>query len=86
MVTRELDLRGRVCPEPYLLALRELARVEAGSTLVVLMDSWKCALLLVESVRQTGMGEAKLEELGEGLYRVTVVKERSVRSPLTSSC
>ncbi len=83
----ELDLRGKVCPEPYILALKEFAKLSKGDEMTVIMDSWKCAILLVESVKGMGLGEAKLKEEGENLYRVDLVKKAERTAlPTTSSC
>ncbi len=87
METRSLDLRGRVCPEPYIIALKEFSKLPQGARMEVLMDSWKCALLLVESVKQLGIGEAVLREEGEQVYRIELVKTAGKTvTPLTSSC
>ena len=50
-----VDLRGRICPEPYVRAMKLLEQAPRGAVLRLLMDSWRCVVMLVSAVKALGM-------------------------------
>ncbi len=58
----KLDLRGRECPEPYIIVMRKFMNMKPGDSMEVLMDSWKCAFLVVESMKAVKMGSVNIEK------------------------
>lgn len=65
---KALDLRGRECPEPYIIVLRKFREMKPGDSITVLMDSWRCAFLLVESMKRMKIG--KVDIMKENNYYV----------------
>nr|WP_274376802.1 sulfurtransferase TusA family protein [Acidilobus saccharovorans] len=46
------DYRGKECPEGYVLAMRVIDRLSVGEEAEVLMDSWRCAAMIIYSLKE----------------------------------
>lgn len=59
-----VDLRGGICPEPYVRAMKLLEQAPRGTVLRLLMDSWRCVIMLASAAKALGMkvGVAKHED------------------------
>lgn len=55
-------MRGRESPEPYIIVMRKFMNMKPGDSIEILMDSWKCAFLLVESMKAVKMGDVSIEK------------------------
>ena len=61
---RTFDFRGKDCPEGYVLAMRALDSLKPGESCVVLMDSWKCAAMVVYSLANNRSVRFEVERSG----------------------
>ncbi len=73
MVGKQLDLRGRICPEPYIVVMRIFTDMKKGEELVALMDSWRCVVMVAEALRVSKMGKVDIEKK-DNYYELKIVR------------
>ncbi|BES80925.1 sulfurtransferase TusA family protein [Pyrodictium abyssi] len=69
-----VDLRGRICPEPYVRAMKLLEQAPRGAVLRLLMDSWRCVIMLVSAVKALGMKVDVAKHEDGNSFLVTIEK------------
>lgn len=62
---KTFDFRGKECPEGYVLVMRVLDSLKAGEDAEVIMDSWRCAAMIVYSLRGSDRVRFQVERAGE---------------------
>lgn len=72
----ELDLRGEVCPYTFVRTRLALEEMALGSALAVLVDHEPATRNIPRSAREWGQEVAAVEAVGEGLWRISLVKRR----------
>ncbi|WP_180385429.1 sulfurtransferase TusA family protein [Pyrodictium delaneyi] len=68
-----VDLRGKICPEPYVRAMKLLEQAPKGSVLRIVMDSWRCVIMLVSAVKALGM-KVDVAKHDEKSFLITIEK------------
>lgn len=58
------DYRGKECPEGYVLAMRVIDRLRDGESAQVIMDSWRCAAMIVYSLRDNRRVKVSVDKDG----------------------
>jgi len=74
MVTRTLDARGEICPDPLTLTLREMRRLAVGDQLKVIIDSPMALETISRWVQNTGHRLVGVRELGAAQWELTIEK------------
>lgn len=69
-----LDVRGFMCPYPQIFALKALDVIEPGARLEVLVDNPLSCENVPAAARENGHEVLGVERIGEGEYRITIVK------------
>jgi len=67
------DLRGKVCPEGYVLTMRIIDKLRPGESAEVLMDSFECAAMVVYALKEDRRVVAKVDRSGS-LVRFTFTR------------
>ena len=73
---REIDAKGLACPKPVILTKKELDTMEAGSVRTI-VDNVTARENLSKLAGNMGL-EFSIDELGENLFAVTIVKSGEV--------
>jgi len=71
MVSKVMDFRGIDCPEPLVKVARELTKLSAGDTLVVLTDIPQCVQAIKETIEGFEVGIVGVNER-EGYYELVI--------------
>ena len=74
MVTKTLDVRGEICPDPLTLTLKEMARLAVGDEIKVLVDSPMALETISRWARNSGHKLAGVREAGAGEWEITIEK------------
>ncbi|MGC9071623.1 MAG: sulfurtransferase TusA family protein [Acidilobus sp.] len=70
---RTFDFRGKECPEGYVLVTRVLDLLKPGEAAEVLMDSWRCATMIVYTLKDSRRVRFEVNRSGD-LIRFTITK------------
>lgn len=62
---KSFDFRGKECPEGYILVMRAIDSLRPGEDAEVLMDSWRCAAMIVYSLRGSDRVRFQVDRSGE---------------------
>ncbi len=62
---RSFDFKGKECPEGYVLVMRVLDSLQPGEEAEVFMDSWRCAAMIVYSLKDSDRVRFQVERSGE---------------------
>lgn len=74
MATKNLDVRGEICPDPLTLTLKEMERLGVGDELKVSVDSPMALETISRWVQHAGHKLIGVRELGPGQWEITVEK------------
>ncbi len=69
-----LDVRGYVCPYPVIYTRKALAKLKSGDILEIVTDNPPSCENVPNSVRDEGHEVKTVERIGEGVWRIVVVK------------
>ena len=72
-----VDLRGQPCPEPLVRAVRVLARLPPGGSVVFLTDNEECADNIAYVARSSGIGPVSVRRR-RGYFEVAVSRARVI--------
>ncbi len=61
---RSYDFRGKECPEGYVLVTRVIDNLPPGEEAEVLMDSWRCAAMVVYALKDSRLVRFNVEREG----------------------
>ncbi len=74
MVTKTLDVRGEICPDPLTLTLKEMQGLAIGDTLKVIVDSPMALETISRWAQNSGHRLVGVSELGPGQWEITIEK------------
>ncbi|MET1127903.1 MAG: sulfurtransferase TusA family protein [Thermoproteota archaeon] len=71
-----LDVTGYTCPYPVIYTRRALAAIKPGERLEVLTDNPPSCENVPSAARKDGHEVLGVERVGEGVWRIVIVKKR----------
>ncbi|TAK10082.1 sulfurtransferase TusA family protein [bacterium] len=74
MVTRTLDVRGEICPDPLTLTLKEMQGLAVGDVLKIIVDSPMALETISRWAQNVGNRLVCVTELGAGQWEITIEK------------
>ena len=74
MVTKTLDVRGEICPDPLTLTLKEMQDLAVGDLLKVIVDSPMALETISRWAQKNGHRLVGTAELGAGQWEITIEK------------
>ena len=69
-----LDVRGYTCPYPVIYTRKALTKLSSGNTLEVLTDNPPSCENIPRAVKEDGHEVLSVENIGRGVWRITIVK------------
>lgn len=80
-VDRTLDIRGQVCPLTFVRSKLAIEKMAVGEVLEIILDHGPAAVNVPRSMEFEGQKVLKIEQAGEGQWRLLVRKDRERARP-----
>lgn len=74
MVSKTLDVRGEICPDPLTLTVQEMKSLAVGDLLTVIVDSPMALETISRWAQNQGHRLVKVDEPKAGEWHITIEK------------
>ncbi|MDP8003622.1 MAG: sulfurtransferase TusA family protein [Caldisphaera sp.] len=79
---KKIDLTNLDCPEPMVLAYRELSKLDQGEEVEIIMDNEDCAYSSYNLIKNSGVALVTIVNETNKLYKLHVIKLRDLRNSM----